>query len=265
MKLKNMPSNGVSFSIASQTSWAPGLETEADWLAWADGNPTSAERREPDLSALPANVRRRASAAGKMALKVASACLGVQASIPVVFASRDGECARAVDLLQELAGNVPMSPAAFSLSVHNASAGLLSIARNDHGNNIAIAAGPDTIEHAVIDACGLLADGAPQVLLVAFDSKLPEVFSAYHGGGQAFAWAWLLQPAQSDCIRLTWRAQDKNAAGNVDERADDYADERADDLPVEAAGLQILRFRLRREPSLERRGNGKMWRWSHHA
>ena len=206
-------------------------------------------------------LRRRASPAGKMALETAYQCLPAQSDTPVIFASRHGECSRSVDLLMELANNAALSPASFSLSVHNANAGLLSIARGDRGNNIAIAAGPSTVEHALIEACGLLADGAPQVLLVMSDSPPPAAFSSYNDcAEQGYAWARLLQAARSqdagngtgEHFSLSWSAADQDAAAAVD-------------LAAAPAGLDILRFFLRRDAELARTANGRCWRWSRHA
>lgn len=208
-------------------------------------------------------LRRRASPTGKMALETAYQCLPAQSDIPVIFASRHGECARSVELLMELANNAPLSPASFSLSVHNANAGLFSIARGDRGNSIAIAAGPSTVEHALIEACGLLADGAPQVLLIMSDSPPPEAFSAYNDcAEEGYAWAWLLQATADDDnagnaashigerFSLSWSAADQDGA--------------TENLSAAPAGLDVLRFFLRRDAELARVANGRRWRWSRH-
>lgn len=255
----------VSFSVASHTAWAPGLDTAAAWLEWAHGRAqTNAAAADPKVAKMPPMLRRRASVTGKMALETAYACLPEHATadLPVIFASRHGECARSVELLQELAQHAPLSPTAFSLSVHNANGGLWSIARGDRSNNIAIAAGSSTVEHALIEACGLLADGAQQVLLVMADSPPPEIFSAYSDcAEQGFAWAWLLQAddkAQAQAhagerLSLSWTAADANAPS---------APQSDDALP---GGLDILRFFLRRDAELTRAADGRRWRWSRHA
>jgi len=252
----------VSFSVASHTAWAPGLDTAAAWLEWAHGRAEfNAAAVDPKVAKMPPMLRRRASVTGKMALETAYACLPEQAAtsdLPVIFASRHGECARSVELLQELAQHAPLSPTAFSLSVHNANGGLWSIARGDRSNNIAIAAGSSTVEHALIEACGLLADGAQQVLLVMADSPPPEVFSGYSDcAEQGFAWAWLLQ-ADADAntgerLSLSWTAAD--AVSQAAPQADAA-------LP---GGLDILRFFLRRDAELTRAAGGRRWRWSRHA
>lgn len=243
--------NCINFSVASFAAWAPGIETEAAWQAWANNELTITRDKVPAVKLMPAMLRRRLSTAGKMALEVAYRCLDDQASIPIIFCSRHGECERSVELLTDLAQNVQLSPTAFSLSVHNAAAGLFSIARQEHANNIAIAASHSTIEHAVIEACGLIADGVPAVLLVAYDIALPAIFSAFQDcHEQPYAWAWLIQPATQNTISLTWSAT--HQASTLENMH-------------ESAGLEILRFFLRKHSPLERICNGRIWQWSHHA
>jgi hypothetical protein len=246
-----MSSRGVSFSIAAHAAWAPGIETRDAWLMWADKIFPIAGNVEPPVRAMPPMLRRRAGSLGKMALEVAYQCLGDRTGVPTVFCSRHGEASRSVDMLSDLAQNVLLSPASFSLAVHNATGGLFTIARGDQANNIALAAGSSTIEHAVIEACGLLADGEPAVLLVAYDCPLPSIYSTFEEcAEQPHAWAWLMQPAHliaDDVVSLTWSAADEDDVQTGGE------------LP---AGLDILRFHLRKERELKRRCGKRQWRWS---
>lgn len=198
-------------------------------------------------------LRRRAGQLGKMALEVAYACLDQARHIPIVFCSRHGEVARAVDLLSSLAHGEPLSPTAFGMAVHNASAGLFSIARADQASQLALAAGSASVEAAVIEACALLADGAPQVLLLAADSPLPPPFAPFDDDhGQPHAFAWLLQAGtgRSGEISLAWRPRMPGDA------ASDAA------MP---ASLAALRFVLGEAARHEHAANRQCWRWSRHA
>jgi hypothetical protein len=182
-----------------------------------------------------------------MALEVAYECMGQDAGVPAVFCSRHGEVARAVGLLGDLARGEPLSPTAFGLAVHNASAGLFSIARADRANHVALAAGPATLEHAVIEACGLLADGAPKVLLVACDAPLPAPLGAFEDcDEQPFAFAWTMVPAGERPVRLGWRAAQSAATRTP-------------------GALEVLRFQLGGTASLERFAAGKRWTWRRDA
>lgn len=247
-----MSSTGVSFSIASHAAWAPGLETQDAWLAWADENFVIRGNAEPAVRAMPSLLRRRAGFLGKMALEVAYQCLGDRTGVPMVFCSRHGEATRSVELLSDLVNDVPLSPTAFGLSVHNASGGLFTIARNEHANAIALAAGRDTIEHGVIEACGLLADGEQSVLLVAYDHPLPPVYAAFQEcEEQPHAWAWLMRPAGVDAgsVSLHWSTVATDS-------------EIVEKMP---AALQILRFHLRKDAALTRTCGKRQWHWRHDA
>lgn len=247
-----MQASGLSFSIAAQAAWAPGIETPEAWAAWAQAPFPITGTTEPAVSQMPAMLRRRAGALGKMALQVAYQCLAGRTDVPAVFCSRHGEVARAFELLTDLANDVALSPTAFGLAVHNASAGLFSIARADQANHLALAAGSSTVEHGVIEACGLLADGAPMVLLVVYDNTLPKVFERFEDcAEQPHAWAWLMVPAASAPMHLSWNMAGQNTA-DVD----------ANDMPP---GLQVLQFQLGNEPLMERVAEGRRWRWTRDA
>lgn len=197
-------------------------------------------------------LRRRTGFLAKMALEVAYRCLGEKRDVPTVFCSRHGEVKRSVELLSELARGELMSPTSFGLSVHNAAGGLFSIARSDRASNIALSAGHSTIEHGVIEACGLLADGASEVLLVAYDCPLPPAYADFQDvDEQAFAWAWLMQPASAQSISLSW-----TAAGSEDDAP------AVEQMP---GGLEVLRFYLSEDPQLMRIGAMQRWRWERHV
>lgn len=245
--------DGLRFSIAAHAAWAPGIETPEAWLAWTKQPFEIVGDAEPGVRQMPPMLRRRAGVLGKMALEVAYQCLDGRKDIPTVFCSRHGEVARAYELLNDLANGVALSPTAFGLAVHNASAGLFSIARSDQANHLALAAGDSTIEHAVIEACGLMADGAPMVLLVAYDNCLPQVFEKFQDyKEQAHAWAWLMVPATQDAkatLRLSWSA----------------AAEPVLDAQTMPPSLQVLQFQLSEDPCMERVADGRRWHWARDA
>jgi hypothetical protein len=243
---------GFYFSVAASAAWAPQVETKDAWLAWASGNRVIAGRSTPSVRAMPPILRRRAGLLGKMALEVAYQCLGTRTDIPTVFSSRHGEAARSADLLLDLAKGAPLSPTSFSLSVHNAAGGLFSIARGDRAPNMALAAGTSSVEHAVIEACGLISEGAPAVLLVVYDCPLPPLYSDFEDcDEQPYAWAWLMEPAADEVLSLRWEAGS--------EVRPPYRTKR---MP---AGLEVLRFYLRKDLALERVCNKRRWLWSRHV
>lgn len=249
-----MHANGLKFSISAHAAWAPGVVTPEAWDAWSKAPQRIVPGADPAVSAMPAMLRRRAGFLGKMALEVAYACLDGRTGVPTVFCSRHGEVARAVDLLGELAQGQALSPTAFGLAVHNASAGLFSIARADRANHIALAGAGATVEHGVLEACGLLADGAPQVLLVVYDAPLPALLSGFEDcDEQPYAWAWLMTPAERDVLCLTLDPAAAPAAAAVS------------DGGAMPAGLQVLRFHLSGAARHESVAGAQRWTWTRHA
>ena len=252
-----MRTDGVRFSIVRHAAWAPGLETPQQWQAWAQAALPAAPiavAGEPGVRGMAPLLRRRAGQLGKMALEVAYACLGEQRDIPLVFCSRHGEVSRAVDLLSALARREPLSPTAFGMAVHNASAGLFSIARADTAQQVAMAAGAASVEAAVVEACALLADGAAQVLLVVADCPLPAPFEAFEDcHEQPHAFAWLLQAGDlpGAAFGLSWRA-----------RVGTDALRPANAMP---ASLAALRFMLGDAATFEHAAHRQVWYWSRHA
>jgi hypothetical protein len=196
---------------------------------------------------MPPMLRRRAGSLGRMALEVAYRCADGRSGMPVLFCSRHGDVARAVALLEELAQEEQVSPTGFGLAVHNATAGLFSIARADRSNHIALAAGTASVEHGVVEACGLLADGAQEVLLVVYDEPLPQPLDGFADcDEQPFAWAWRMVPAGAApgaVIGLEWSA----------------GEERAGSTP---GGLEVLRFELSGAARLERAAGAQRWTWT---
>ena len=167
----------IEFSIVDWAAWAPGLSERSQWLGWADAPYPPVGEDTPALAEIPAMQRRRIERLGRMAIQAACWCedgQGADNQVPLVFASRHGDVARSMELLGALASDQPLSPTGFGLSVHNAIAALYSIARGHRGNYLALAAGQATVETACLEAAGLLADGAREVRVVVYESRLPE-------------------------------------------------------------------------------------------
>lgn len=233
----------TAFQVCRWAAWAPGLETQDAWAHWlaAPSWPWPAGDAVAPLAEVPAMTRRRIDPLGRAALQVAWWAQGAQPTGPVVFASRWGEIARSVALLRQLGEGEPLSPTAFSLSVHNASSAVYSIARGDTANYTAVSAGPGSAAAGVCEALGLLGQGAPQVLLVSVEAALPEPYQAMDGQpGPLRAWAALLEPAEQG-LRLQACASD--------------AEPDAAALPPDLAVLRVLTGHA---PRLQQGG----WRWS---
>ena len=153
----------------------------AHWSAWpplaAQGSEPAAQ---PDVHFVEPLLRRRLSRLATMTLHVAHACTQGVPRLRLVFASRHGELKRAMVMLRELARSAPLSPTAFSLSVHNTAAGILSIVRQDRSPTTAIAAGDETLGFGLLEAfCEFAADPALPVLMVYGDEPLPDEYRGF--------------------------------------------------------------------------------------
>jgi hypothetical protein len=249
---------GVRFAIEQWAACAPGLDTQDAWQAWARAPWRPEGAPEAKLEEMPALLRRRLNPLGRAAAQCAWRIHTPDPATPVVLASGYGDAQRCLHLLYAFAATGESSPTEFALSVHNAIGGLYSIARGDGAGYQAIAAGAASAAAGVIEAAGLLADGAERVLLVCYDAPLPADYLGFQREAAcAYAWAWLLRPAAGDepHLALAWEA-----CG--DDAADAHAGEDEGGLPF---GLQALRFAIGAEPRASAARDGTRWTWSRHA
>lgn len=239
----------INFSVKKWSAWSPSLQTPQSWIRWAE-TPSYCDTetaKQPAIKSVPPLLRRRFDLQGKMAATSVMDCLNDLTGIPIVFCSRHGEVARSAELLSSMANKEPLSPTAFSLSVHNAVAGLLSIIRSDRSNYITISSRSSLVESGITEAYGLLHGGAEQVLLVVYNNALPECFSAYcDQDEQPFAFACLIEKDGKNAISLS------SSSGSI------TPPEKAD-IPQE---LQVFRFFLSKQASLHTVGKNKTWLWS---
>ncbi len=147
------------------------------WAAWSPGP----DGDDPPVATLvPALIRRRLSAPARMALHVVEACLGPQpADHATVFASRHGELARTLELLEQIDQEQEMSPTAFSLSVHNAAAGAYSIARRSRVESTTVAAGRDSFAQGALEALVQSRASGRPVLLVYVGGPAPGPYAEF--------------------------------------------------------------------------------------
>ncbi|GAB2502110.1 beta-ketoacyl synthase chain length factor [Arenimonas alkanexedens] len=234
------------FSLLGWSGFAAGLEAEQDWLAWARQPTLPVGAATPVLAEMPAMQRRRLEPLGRMALQVAWRCqTETEPGLPMVFASRHGDVARTYDMLAGQARGEPLSPTHFGLSTHNAIAAQYSIARGLTDNYLAISAGLESPEAAVTEALALLADGAPEVLVVVYDGPTPEPYGEYRDEPEAaWAWAWRIGSPRPGSPQLSLQP---HAGGEF----------RASALPH---GLDVLRFALAGEGELVSPSGTRCWR-----
>jgi len=225
----------VEFSVLASSAVARGLRTPTQWQDWAAQPWAPVGALELDVSHIPAMARRRLGPLAKMAVVVADDVLAqaALADIPMVWVSRYGDSEKSLQLLRDQVGGQALSPTAFALSVHNGIAAQYSILRGMVSNAICVAASAAGPEAGIVEAIGLLHDGAPAVVLVCYDEGLPGEYATLSGAAAAaeFAWAVVVTLAAPD---LPGYALTATACGSG-------VGAGGADLPY---GLQVLRFLL---------------------
>lgn len=159
--------------------WIPGRPSSSAFLSGEEDETA----QKPAGRILDRMNRRRASALGR-ALADAAAEAMEEADVdpavtPAVIGSSLGEATTMVGLLEQMwRRREPASPAAFTMSVHNAAAGLLSISTGNRGFTTSVAADDDTPAGVLFEAIGLIhATGGPIVIAVG-DDAVPSGFVA---------------------------------------------------------------------------------------
>lgn len=204
-----------SIRVLEWSAFAQDMTEQESWRRWAkqaDRSTIAPLEHAPALECMPPILRRRASPPARLAAHVA---YGVNAAgsapgqnIPMVLASRYGDAQRSLSLLADLVQNTPVSPTGFGLSVHNAIGALYAMAAGHTANMVVITAGARTVAAAFTEVMALLAEGAPEVVLVSYDAPLPAPYTAFQGHDlPAHAWAIRVAaapPEAPDAIAVQW-------------------------------------------------------------
>src|SRR4051812_16105264 len=151
----------------------------ARWSAWPHPEGLN-EDTVPEVRFVEPQLRRRLGPLARMMLHVAQQCAADARNLRLVFGSQHGELGYTVALLKALAAQEPLSPTVFSLSVHNAAAGMFSMLRAERTASTAIAAGDETLGQALVESyCQLDADPAQPVLMVYADGAFPPEYREF--------------------------------------------------------------------------------------
>jgi hypothetical protein len=242
----------IAARVKSWAAWSPGVEDAEAWRRWcADPKELQREGR-PDASFLPALLRRRCSPLARIMLTAAFDCCpaGDAARVASVFASRHGNINESIGLLERLARGEPLSPTRFSHSVHNAQAGLFSIAAHNREASSSIAAQSDTFPAGWIEAMTLLARVPERpVLLVVGDVPLAATFAEL-----------VDEPETSYAVALLLTGRDPEA----ESEALDFSLEHGEAEPTHLRwpqAVEFLRFLLSDEPRLCLTSGRRRWVW----
>jgi hypothetical protein len=219
---------------------ACGLNPGNDFDVWPD----------PDAppSPVPLLLRRRVGPIGQAVLRAAWAMPHVDRA-RFVFASRHGEFDRTLTMLEQVADNDGPSPADFSLGVHNALAGLLSVCTGNRRGHVAIAAGVDSFGFGLMEAAACVLEQPDEpVVLAYYDVGLPPGYPD-------------TVPARAEttlALAVTLVSQHQAQRRVVMTAAPATQAE-----PGEAAAAVFLRFLRATAPEAAATGERMTWRWRH--
>jgi hypothetical protein len=117
------------------------------------------------------------------------------------------------------AAGEPVSPADFSHSVHNATAGLYSIAAGNRAPGTSLSARDEGFAGALLEAGGFLAEGHPRALLVMSDPDIPDVFrGAWKEEPSGYAFGLLLGSSGGE----EWEFSLRSSSGEDARAADSH-------------------------------------------
>jgi hypothetical protein len=246
------PSSISRFRVEDWMACGPALETREDWLLWSRGVINHEDDKFREAVKLPAMLRRRISTIGQMAFR-ASCALSEQRTARFIFSSRHGEFDRTLRILNSLAAGEAISPADFSLSVHNALAGLLSIAWGNTAGHSAVAAGADSFGYGLLESIACLGAGTGDpVMLVYFDDLLPHPYDEVDDGADTrVALALLLGPPRFDSDDFGLQMGPRIRAGYPPSAT--------------AQAFDFIRFVLSGERERTSIGERTAWRWQRYA
>lgn len=247
----------IAFAVQAWAAIAPGLLSQKEWLQWAEAPVCPVGRTEVELPHVPPMSRRRLGHLAKMAVYVADTVLlpEQEADIPVVWSSRYGDAEKALALLKTQALDEPMSPTAFGLSVHNGIGAQHSILRGMRANAVCVASSHGAPEAGMVEAAGLLHEGAPEVLVVCYDEPLPGDYAGFHHEPVAeYAWGVLLGPLLKDEPGFALQAMEPAQQNEEHDAVSSI-------LPH---GLDVLHFLLQtqRQQLVHPHASGQ-WKWEH--
>lgn len=178
-----------------------------DWRGWTphrqiEGHPRLDTSDKPAGAAVPSMLRRRLNRVGRAVCDML-APLDPDADSLILHASRHGDGERTLEMLYGLNEGEPLSPARFGLSVHNAIAGVYSIASGNRRSQQAIAASGGEWAALMAEARGYLADTHSHLVIVFSDQPVPSRFEA-HAPASPFAAVALRigrEPTTDDTMR----------------------------------------------------------------
>ena len=158
------------FYIRQCTVWSNPLTLTDGFSTCVLGNPADQ---------IPKSQRRRLKNFGRHAVGVALSGPD-EKNLQTVFSSRYGDLAQTVDLLDAIDRRDILSPASFSMSVHNAVPGFLSILKGNKAPYTSVSAGRETFVAGLSETLTRINFGeCDEVNFIYADTALPEQYQQF--------------------------------------------------------------------------------------
>lgn len=172
--------NTLSIAVVRWCAWEFPNGRSPRSTYYAHGEVICEETETPNLAGVPAIQRRRLGKLARTVFHVLSKCTEPDTDEPVIFSSYLGEIQRTYAILNSIAANEEVSPAAFSLSVHNAIGGQWSVIRNVKAPILALAPPSNSPVPALLEAIGILEEAVYSAVNVVFyEEEYPAFFAAF--------------------------------------------------------------------------------------
>ena len=223
LNARHILSPATTIHIERWSRWQSRKAGAAVLTQWGPQQCSQELLEKPALADVPAMQRRRLSPLARVTFQVLAHCSESSAEEPVVFSSVMGELQRTQSLLESIARHEPLSPTAFSLSVHNAIAGLWSQINNNRAPMLALAPCADSPVPALLEAAGILCEGEYTAVNVVYAREnYPQFYQPWLDsppGPCALALRLVASPPAEDCairvsLRRVERSQPAVASGN---------------------------------------------------
>lgn len=198
-----MSESTLTVSITGLGAWGPGFATgEQLALSLTEASGPFDQGKSPKPAMIPANERRRAPLAVRMAVEVcaqAVANAGLQPQdLPCVFVSGLGDTDLTDYMCRELAGELKqLSPTKFHNSVHNAAAGYWTIAADCHQAASSVAGLEHSVGIALLEGAVQCLAAQKPMLLAFYDTATCDLLRPLLGNDQSAAFALVIEPGTS--------------------------------------------------------------------
>ena len=174
----------LQFSVLNWSAWSTERETRAAWRAWATGGVEVID--EIATPALPMLLRRRLSPMGQRVVGAISACTMGLPPARYILATRHGELSRALATLDGMREDGLPSPTDFSMSIHHALLGVMSIQSGNRLGHTALSAGRDSFMNGLLEAAACIAENPDEpVILIYADQALPDDYQQFRESDDA--------------------------------------------------------------------------------